>query len=306
MLFSFEPADVVNQVMSFGSPTPLEVVVTGPNLATNKAYAGKIYSGLRQIASLRDLQFGQVMDYPRVRVEIDRERAGLAGVTVAEASTALIAGTSSSRYVVPVFWADPKSGIGYQVQLEVPPARINSEEEVGMIPIKQLPTGGQMLLRDVARIQRGTMPEEYDRLNQKRYISMTANIQGEDLGRVHAHVSKVLAEAGEVPRGVEVQVRGQVPPMLQMFQGLAVGLGLAVVVVFLMLAAYFQSVRLALVATATAPAVVAGVVLPCSRPGPPLTSNRSWVRSWPSVSPWLTPFCSSLLPSGNGKRVPAR
>jgi multidrug efflux pump subunit AcrB len=261
MLFSFEPADVVNQVMSFGSPTPLEVVVTGPNLATNKAYAGKIYSGLRQIASLRDLQFGQVMDYPRVRVEIDRERAGLAGVTVAEASTALIAGTSSSRYVVPVFWADPKSGIGYQVQLEVPPARINSEEEVGMIPIKQLPSGGQMLLRDVARIQRGTMPEEYDRLNQKRYISMTANIQGEDLGRVQAHVSKVLAEAGELPRGVEVQVRGQVPPMLQMFQGLAVGLGLAVVVVFLMLAAYFQSVRLAVVATATAPAVVAGVIL---------------------------------------------
>ncbi len=75
----------------------------------------------QKIASLRDLQFGQVMDYPRIKVEVDRERAGLAGVTVAEASTALIAATSSSRYVVPVFWADPKSGIGYQVQLEVPP-----------------------------------------------------------------------------------------------------------------------------------------------------------------------------------------
>jgi multidrug efflux pump subunit AcrB len=261
LLFSFEPADVVNQVMSFGSPTPVELVVTGPNLATNKAYATKIHAGMRRIASLRDLQYGQVMDYPRIRVEVDRERAGFAGVTVADASTAMIAATSSSRYVVPVFWADPKSGIGYQVQLEVPPARINSHDEVGMIPIKQLGGGSQLLMRDIARIEPATMPEEYDRLNQKRYVSMTANIEGEDLGRVAQHLAEALKEAGEVPRGVEVQIRGQVPPMLQMFQGLAVGLGLAVVVVFLLLSAYYQSLRLALVAIATSPAVVAGVAV---------------------------------------------
>jgi multidrug efflux pump subunit AcrB len=173
----------------------------------------------------------------------------------------MIAATSSSRSIVPVFWADSKSGIGYQVQLEVPPARINSEEEVGMIPVKQLPDGGQMLLRDIAHVEPATMPEEYDRLNQKRYVSMTANIEGEDLGRVSAHLAKVLADAGEKPRGVEVEIRGQVPPMLQMFQGLAIGLGLAVVVVFLMLTAFYQSVRLAVVATSTTPAVVAGVAL---------------------------------------------
>ena len=77
---------------------------------------------MKKIASLRDLQFGQVMDYPRITVDVDRERAGFAELTVADAATAMIAATSSSRYVVPVFWADPKSGIGYQVQLEVPPA----------------------------------------------------------------------------------------------------------------------------------------------------------------------------------------
>ncbi len=105
------------------------------------------------------------------------------------------------------------------------------------------------------------MPEEYDRLNQMRYLSLAANIEGEDLGRVSTHLDKALADAGELPRGSKVDIRGQVTPMLEMFHGLAVGLGLAVVVVFLMLTAYFQSVRLALVATATAPAVVAGVAV---------------------------------------------
>jgi multidrug efflux pump subunit AcrB len=258
--FSFEPADVVNQVMSFGSPTPIEVVVASKNLDAARAYAAKVYAEMERIPSIRDLQYGQVMDYPRIKVEVDRERAGFAGVTMSQAATAMIAATSSSRYVVPVFWTDPKTGIGYQVQLEVPPQRINSENQVGMIPVKRLEEG-QLLLRDVARIERGTMPEEYDRLNQMRYVSLAANIEGEDLGRVSDHIDEALAAAGEPPRGARVEVRGQVLPMRQMFRGLAVGLGLAVVVICLLLMAYFQSFRLALVATTTAPAVVAGVAV---------------------------------------------
>jgi multidrug efflux pump subunit AcrB len=261
MRFSFEPADVVNQVMTFGSPTPVEVVISGPRLADNQAYAEKVQAEMAKIPSLRDLQFGQVMDYPRIKIEVDRERAGLAGVTLSEASTAMIAATSSSRYVVPVFWADPKSGIGYQVQLEVPPARIDSHEEVGMIPVKRMENGGQLLLRDIARIESSTMPEEYDRLNQMRYVSLTANVGGEDLGRVTNRIDAALKAAGDPPRGVRVELRGQVTPMLQMFRGLTVGLSLAVVVIFLLLTAYFQSVRLALVAVATSPAVVAGVAV---------------------------------------------
>jgi multidrug efflux pump subunit AcrB len=261
MRFSFEPADVVNQVMTFGSPTPVEVVISGPHLAENEAYAQKVRAEMAKIASLRDLQFGQVMSYPRIKVDVDRERAGLAGVTLSQASMAMIAATSSSRYVVPVFWADPKSGIGYQVQLEVAPARIDSHDEIGMIPVKRMDHGEQLLLRDIAHIQSSTMPEEYDRLNQMRYVSLTANVAGEDLGRVTNHIEAALKAAGDPPRGVRVELRGQVTPMLQMFGGLTVGLGLAVVVIFLLLTAYFQSMRLALVAVATSPAVVAGVAV---------------------------------------------
>ncbi len=258
--FAFEPADVVNQVMSFGSPTPVEVVVSGPDLAVNTEYAKRLETQMRKIESLRDLQFGQVMDYPRINIAVDRERAGFAGVTETDASTAMIAATSSSRYVLPIFWADPKSGIGYQVQLEVPPARVDSSDQVGMIPVRHM-ENGQVLMRDIARIRSDTMPEEYDRLNQLRYVSLTANIEGEDLGRVTNRIDNAVKAAGELPRGVRVEMRGQVTPMRQMFQGLAVGLGLAVVVVFLLLTAYFQSIRLALVAVATVPAVVVGVAI---------------------------------------------
>jgi multidrug efflux pump subunit AcrB len=235
-------------------------VVSGPNQADNRAYADKVAARMREIPTLRDLQFGQAFDYPRVKVEVDRERAGLAGLTVSDVATSLIAATSSSRYVVPVFWADPKTGIGYQVQLQVPPARMNSVAEVGMIPVKQTPDAS-VLVRDVARLENGTMPQEYDRLNQKRMVTLTANVAGEDLGRATARVEQAIREAGEVPRGARVEVRGQVQPMKQMFGGLALGLGLAVVVVALILMAYFQSVKLALVSVATTPAVVAGVAL---------------------------------------------
>ena len=259
---SFEPADVVNQVMSFGANTPIEVVASGPNQADNKAYADKVLAQMAKIPTLQDLQFGQAFDYPRVMIDVNRERAGFAGLTEADLAAAMITATSSSRYIVPVFWSDPKSGIGYQIQLQVPPPRMNSLEEVGMIPVRKLPDGrGVALLRDLARLEPTTMPQEFDRLNQKRMVTITANVVGEDLGRAAGRIDKAIKAAGEPPRGVRLEVRGQVPPMREMFQGLASGLGLAVVVIFLLLAAYFQSIRLALVATATVPAVVSGVAV---------------------------------------------
>jgi multidrug efflux pump subunit AcrB len=271
---SFEPADIVNEVMSFGSPTPVEVAVsglsfTGPKASEHRAYVDKVRNELAKIPSLPDLQFAQSLDYPAVAVDVDRERAGLSGATMNDVSRSLVSATSSSRFVVPNYWAAPDTGIGYQVQVEIPPYRMNSADEIGMVPVK---TGGntQLLLRDVARVQPSTVPGEYDRYNMRRLLSLTANVEGEDLGRVAAQVGAALAAAGEPPRGVKVDVRGQLVPMRQMFgwlaggkiyEGLTFGLGLAVVAIFLLLTAYFQSVRLALVSVSAVPAVVAGVAM---------------------------------------------
>ncbi len=267
--FSFEPADVVNEVMSFGSPTPVEVAVSGPDFAQSRAYAEKMRDELSKIPSLRDLQFYQSLDYPAVDVRVDREQAGKSYATMADVSRSLVEATSSSRFLVPVFWADPKTGIGYQVQVQVPPYEMNSAANVGRVSIKGL-TNKQLLVRDLATIRAGTMPGEYDRYNMKRLVSLTANIEGEDLGRVIGRLHHALEAAGTPPRGAMVDVRGQVVPMEEMFgalgggrllDGLTLGLLLSIVVVFLLLTAYFQSIRLALASLSTVPAVIAGAAI---------------------------------------------
>jgi multidrug efflux pump subunit AcrB len=267
---SFEPSDIVNEVMSFGSPTPVEVAVSGPKLADDRAYAEKVRNELQKIPSLQDLQFVQPLDYPAVEVKIDRQLVGASGVTTAAVANSLVAATSSSRFVVPNYWADPNSGIGYQVQVEIPIERMDSAKKVGLVPIKRPNQTGQLFLQDVARLHERFVPGEYDRYNMKRLVSMTANIEGEDLGRVARHVSDALKAAGPPPRGVLVDIRGQITPLQQIFgalaggkiyEGLTAGLGLAVLVILLLLAAYFQSFRLAVVVVLTAPAVLAGVAL---------------------------------------------
>ena len=258
--FSFEPADIVSEVMSFGSPTPVEFTVNGPNLAENRAYAEKVRAELATVPSLRDLQFVQALDYPTVSVNVDREKAGLSGVTVSEVARSLLAATSSSRFVVPNYWPDPKTGIGYQVQVEIPYQVMNSINEVETIPIQKA-GADPLLLRDVASISSGTMPGEYDRFNMKRVVSLTANIAGEDLGRVAKHVDRAIARAGEPPKGATVEVRGQIAPLNDIVSGLTIGLLMAIVVIMLLLTANFQSVRLALVVMSTTPAVLVGVVV---------------------------------------------
>jgi multidrug efflux pump subunit AcrB len=258
---SFEPADIVNEVMSFGSPTPVDVSVNGPSLAENRAYAEKLRTELARVPSLRDLQYGQSLDYPTVNIEVDRERAGISGVTAADVARSVVAATSSSRFVVPNYWPDPKTGIGYQVQVEIPYQIMDSLERVETVPIQKPELNRQILLRDVAQVRPGTMPGEYDRYNMKRSVSLTANIAGEDLGRVAGHVRRAIQRAGEPPKGAVVDVRGQIRPMEEILRGLAIGLGMSIIVILLVLTANFQSVKLAEVVVSTTPAVISGVVI---------------------------------------------
>jgi multidrug efflux pump subunit AcrB len=257
---SFEPADIVNEVMSFGSPTPVEVVMYGPNIKDNLAYADKVRHELERVPALRDLQVVQAQNYPTIDVNLKREEMGKSGVSVGDVTRSLVAATSSSRYVVPNYWADLTSGNGYQVQVQIPTPRMNSPEQVGLVPVKKT-AAGQMLLRDVADVTEKTAPGEYDRFNLRRLISLTANIEGSDLGHVSGDIQRALERAGPPPRGVTVDLRGQVAPMREMFHGLAVGLGLSVLAIFLLLMAYFQSPKLALVSVAAVPAVLAGVAV---------------------------------------------
>jgi multidrug efflux pump subunit AcrB len=262
LAFGFEPGDVVSKVMSFGAPTPIEVMVMSPNLADAKMYAMRVKAEMEKIASLRDVQFQQTLDYPTIPVRIDREKAGLSGLTAKEVADSITMTTSSSRYVARNYWRDPTTGIDYQVEVVVPPPRMNSAEQVETLPLRTL-NGGELnlLVRDVAKVGKGTMPGEYDRSTMQRYLSLTANIEGEDLGRAVRHIENAIAEAGEKPHGVNVRLRGQIAPMREMFQSLMIGLAIAVVAILILLTAYFESLRLALAAVSAVPGVLSGVVL---------------------------------------------
>src|SRR6185437_142389 len=154
----------------------------------------------------------------------------------------------------------PKSGVGYQVQVEIPGRQMNSLEEVRNLPIAHR-EGQQIDLRNLATVGKGTTLGEFDRYNMQRMLTLSANIAGEDLGRAAKRVRQAIEIAGKPPERVTVTVRGQIQPMEEMFTGLQWGLLAAVVTILLLLTANFQSFRLSLAVTLTIPAVVAGVAM---------------------------------------------
>jgi multidrug efflux pump subunit AcrB len=257
---SFEPSDIVSRVMSMGSSTPIEVAVTGPSLPDDRVFAEKVRNALKRLPQLRDVQFGQTLDYPTVDVNVNRERAGLIGVSMADVSRSLVTATSSSRYVVPNYWADANTGVAYQVQVQLPQALMNSTEEVRNITVTT--RGGQsQLLRNIGRVSEGSATGQYARYNGQRTVSVTANLFNVDLGSAAAAVNRAIATLGKPPAKVTVALRGQVQPLNQMLSGLQTGLGVAILAVFLMLAANFQSLRLSFAVMSVLPAALAGVVL---------------------------------------------
>ncbi|MGI9071776.1 MAG: efflux RND transporter permease subunit [Bryobacteraceae bacterium] len=256
---SFEAGDIISQVMSFGSPTPIEVAVQGPSLPANRDFAEKIRREMSGIGNLRDLQYGQPFDYPTVQVDIDRNRAGQFNLTMADVAKSMVAATSSSRFVEPNYWRDPVSGNGFQIQVEIPQNRVRSIEDLKQLQLSS--DGPQAQLRDVANVKYGTTAAEVDRYIMQRVISLTANLHGESVGDAAKQIQQAIHRAGTPPRGVTVAVRGQIAPLGETVSGLRIGLLLSIVVIFILLAFNFQSLRLAVTVLLTVPAVLCGVVL---------------------------------------------
>jgi multidrug efflux pump subunit AcrB len=255
---SFEPADIVSKVMALGATTPIEVVVSGKDLGMSRAFAEKVRAAMAGLPMLRDVQVAQSLEYPSIEVNVDRERAGLMGVRMVDATRSLVTATASSRFTVPNYWADAKTGVSYSLQVQVPPGVLEGKDALLNLPVTA--TGGKAVpLRSFAQIAEGTAVGQYDRYNMARVVSVGANVEGADLGAATEAVEGALASL-ERPAGVSVVVRGQSVPLRGLTEGLVKGLGAAVLVVLLLLTASFQSLRQALVVLGCVPATLAGVV----------------------------------------------
>ena len=256
---SFEAGDIISQVMSFGSPTPVNIAVQGPVLEDDFAFSRKVHAELQKLPFLRDLQFAQAMDYPTVHADVDRDRAGQFGLTMSDIAQSYVAATASSRFTAPNYWRDPKSGNAFQIQVEYPQHRMQTLQDVRSIPV-MLPGHNQPYLGDVAGVTTRRVAGEIDRYNGQRVITLTANLHNLPLGKAITPIQNALKASGTPPRGVKVQMRGEAPGLEETVRGLRIGLLLAVAAIFLLLAANFQSFRLALAVILTAPAVLCGVI----------------------------------------------
>lgn len=246
--------------MGFGSPTPIEVAVQGVRLQDDYAHAQKVHAEMAKLDFLRDLQFAQPNDYPTLDISIDRDRAGQYALTMSDVARSVVPATSSSRFTQPNYWRDPNSGNAFQIQVQLPQNRMQGVDQIGAVPVMQSGRP-EPRLADVATFKQGTMPGLIERFNGQRVVSLTANLSGITLGQAKTRLDAAVARAGAPPRGVSVKYRGQLPPLEQTISGLRIGLLLAVLAIFLLLAASFQSMRLALAIILTIPAVLCGVVL---------------------------------------------
>src|SRR6267154_3808381 len=256
---SFEPIELTDKILSQGSPTPIEVRIAGRNKKLNEEFARKVVGKLSQINYLRDVQIAQSIQYPALNVNIDRIRAAQLGVDVNDIARSLIPATSSSRYTEKNMWVDENIGLGYNVQVQVPESQMSSIDDMGQIPVMQ--NMSRPVLDDVATIDPGTTYGENDNLGAMPILSVTANLQNKDLGTAAKDVKAALQSLGDLPRGLTIETIGLSQILTETLDSLQSGLLIAIVVIFLMLAANFQSFKVSFVVLSTVPAVLLGAMM---------------------------------------------
>ncbi|HEY0274441.1 MAG TPA: efflux RND transporter permease subunit [Chitinophaga sp.] len=256
---SFEPIELTEKIMAQGASTPIEVRVAGKNMADIQSFAAKVMTHLQSVPFLRDVQVAQPLHVPVVNINIDRQKLALMGIPPDVAARSITAVTSSSRYTNKNLWLDERSAYTYQTQVQVPEYIMNSTEQLNAVPLIQ----GQPrpILSDVATLQVDTLPGEYDRNGPRRFVTISANISGTDLGRATEAVEAAVEAAGTPPTGLVAEIKGMSSLLTETMDSLQNGLLAAIVVILLLMAANYQSFGLAVTVLSTVPAVILGALL---------------------------------------------
>ncbi|HSY05570.1 MAG TPA: efflux RND transporter permease subunit [Steroidobacteraceae bacterium] len=260
--FAFLPADMVSQILNFGLPAPLDVQVSGFNVAANLPYANALLARMHAIPGLVDLRIQQAYDYPTLRVQVDRSKASLLGLTETDVASDLLVSLSGSSQNTLSFWIDPQSGTQYPVVAQTPQFRLATLSDLETTPVTGLSgSGGGQLLANLAGFRREVSPAVVSHYDAIPVIDIYGAVEGTDLGFVAGQINRVVAGMRQsLPRGTQVTVRGQVKTMTDSFSGLLIGLAGAVVLVYLLIVVNFQSWRDPFIIITALPAALAGIV----------------------------------------------
>ncbi len=256
---TFEPMEMVEKIMSQGATTPISVRVAGRNLQEANGHALKIRKELQKVPVLRDVHIAEPVHYPTLDIEVDRQRAAQFGLSMEDVSDALTAATSSTRFTNKSLWIDPKSGLTFQMQVQVPERELQSLNELKALPLKA--GAARPILEDVAQLTLGMSPGQVNRQGPNRYVTLVANTHNTDLGSAARAVEDAVAAAGEPPRGLIVKTVGAIELLKETLSGLQSGLMVAIIVIFLMLAAFYQSFKISGLLLSVTPAVIGGSLM---------------------------------------------
>ncbi|MET0877779.1 MAG: efflux RND transporter permease subunit [Tardiphaga sp.] len=260
--FAFLPADIVSQILNFGAPAPIDLQIRGANLAGNFEYANKLLGQIRRIPGIADARIQQSPNNPGFNIDVDRTRAQYVGLTERDVTNSMVVNLAGSSQVAPTYYLNPDNGISYSVVMQTPQYRMDSLGALETLPITAVNAAANApMLGGIASIKRSVGNAVVSQYDIQTMVQIYATTQGRDLGAVSNDIYKVIEQTkGDVPRGSNVALLGQVQTMNSAFSGLLFGLLGAVVLIYLLIVVNFQSWSDPFVIITALPAALAGIV----------------------------------------------
>jgi len=262
--FAFLPADIISQILNFGSPAPIDVQVMGPDRAANKVYAQKLLKEIQQIGGLADVRIQQADNYPQLSIEVDRSRAKKVGITERDVTNSLVTNMAGSGQVAPSYWLNRANGVSYPIVAQSPDYRFNSLSDLENLAIDSPATSStkdSQILGGLATIKRTSTDAVISHYAVQPVIDIYATPERRDLGGVARDIQRVIdAHQDSRPKGATISIRGQVQTMNTAFSGLLYGLIAAIVLIYFLIVVNFQSWSDPFVIVSALPAALAGII----------------------------------------------
>lgn len=261
--FFFQPPDISTQILNAGIPAPIDVQVRGLDLAKSFELATKIEERIKKIPGAVDVHLKQAMNGPLIKVDVDRQKAAQVGLAQRDVAGSVLVSLSSSFQTAPNFWVNPKNGVNYNIAVQTPQRDITSLNDLATTNVTSKSTAGaqQQLLGNLATFSRGTVPTLISHYNGQPVVDILASVDGTDLGTVAAQVNAIVAEEKKsLPKGLFLDIRGQVSSMEKAYQGLMSGIAFALVLVYLLLVVNFQSWKDPMIILMAIPGALCGIV----------------------------------------------
>ncbi len=260
--FFFQPADIVDQVLNFGQPAPVDIRVSSPDTQAAYDHAARLSREVGKLPGIVDAHVFQISRAPSLSVQVDRALASQTGLDQRQTASDVLVGTNGSAQIAPNFWVDPKTGVSYPLVAQMPTYDIKSADQLRALPVAGGdPAGAHQLLMNISSLSRGTTPLVVSQLNVRPVFDVDANVAGTDLASATAAIDRVLArERPDPSKAIQVRLTGQADTMREGYAGLFGGMALAILLVYLFLVINFQSWLDPVIVLMSVPFALAGVI----------------------------------------------